>query len=182
MRKTITLLLLLTYCLAVISQPAWKEYVYDAHQFKIDFYQMPEFSTERSVLNDSTLITYYWELNVDDPLHENIYYSASQAAYPSEFIHSDSLFPIVDGFINSTQNSLLEDDTFTLLSSSLVEKHGFPGKVYKWKNNSNNVFLEFHVYMVENKLFQLSVVSREGKNHNPLISRYFDSFELIDIP
>jgi hypothetical protein len=182
MRKTLTLLLLLTYCLAVISQPAWKEYVYDAHQFKIDFYQMPEFSTERSVLNDSTLITYYWELNVDDPLHENIYYSASQAAYPSEFIHSDSLFPVVDGFINSTQNSLLEDDTFTLLSSSLVEKHGFPGKVYKWKNNSNNVFLEFHVYMVENKLFQLSVVSREGKNHNPLISKYFDSFELIDIP
>jgi hypothetical protein len=68
-----------------------------------------------------------------------------------------------------------------LLSSSLAEKHGYPGKVFKWRSNSNNVFLEFHVYLVENKLFELSVVSREGKNHNSFISKYFDSFEIINI-
>ena len=182
MRAAITIVLFLTLNITVLSQPGWIEYVYDSHQFKIDFYQIPDFSTESSVLNDSSLITNYWELNVDDPVHENIYYSVSQVAYPSEFIHSDSLFPVVDGFISSTQNSLIEDDTYTLLSSSLVEKHGFPGKVFKWKNNSNNIFLEFHVYLVENKLFQLSVVSREGENHNQFISKYFDSFELINIP
>jgi hypothetical protein len=163
------------------SQPDWKEYVFDSHNFKIDFFQKPDFSVDSSVFNDSPLITYFWELNVDDPSHENIYYCVSQIAYPSEFIHSDSLFSVVEGFISSTQNGLIGDEDFTFLSSLLVEKHGYPGKVFKWKCNSNDVFLEFHVYLVENKLFELSAVSREGKNHNPFLARYFDSFEIINI-
>jgi hypothetical protein len=181
MRTTINLLLFLTFSITVLSQPDWKEYVYDSYQFKIDFFQEPDFSADSSVFNDSPLITYFWELNVDDTLHENIYYSISQVAYPSDFIHSDSLFAVVDGFISSTQYSLIGDDSYTLLSSSLVEKHGYPGKVFKWKNNSNNILLEFHVYLVGNKLFELSVVSRERKNHNQFLSMYFDSFEIINI-
>jgi len=181
MRTTINILLFLTFSIKVLSQPDWKEYVYDTHHFKIDFLQQPDFSVDSSVFNDSPLITYLWELNVEDPSHENIYYSVSQSTYPSEFIHSDSLPAIVDGFIGSTQNSLIGDENFTLLSSSLIERHGYPGKVFKWKSNSNNVFLEFHVYLVENKLFELSVVSRAGKNHNPSLDNYFGSFEIINL-
>jgi hypothetical protein len=181
MRTTIIILLFLTFSIKVFSQSDWKEYVYDTHHFKIDFFQMPDFSVDSSVFNDSPLITYFWELNVDDPLHENIYYSVIQSAYPSEFIHSDSLSDVVDGFISSTQKSLIGDESFTLLSSSLIENHGYPGKVFKWKSNSNNVFMEFHVYLVENKLFELSVVSREGKNHNQFLEKYFESFELINL-
>lgn len=181
MKTAINILLFLTFSMTVHSQPDWKEYVYDTFHFKIDFLQQPDFSVDSSVFNDSPLITYFWELNVDDPLHENIYYSVSQVNYPSDFIHSDSLSAVVDGFIGSTQNSLIGDENFTLLSSSLTEKHGYPGKVFKWKSNSNNVFLEFHVYLVENRLFELSVVSREGINHNPFLDKYFGSFEIISL-
>ncbi len=181
MRAIINMVLIMIFSMTVLSQPDWKEYVFDSYNFKIEFFQRPDFSADSSVFNDSQLITYFWELNVDDPLHENIYYSISQSVYPSDFIHSDSLFPVVEGFIGSTQNSLFGDEDFTLLSSSLSEKHGYPGKVFKWKSNPNNVFLEFQVYLVENSLFELSVVSRERKNHNPFISRYFDSFEIINL-
>jgi hypothetical protein len=175
------ILLFLTFSIKVLSQPGWKEYVNESYKFTIDFFQTPDFSVDSSVFNDSPLITYFWELNVDDPQHENIYYSVSQVNYPPDFIHSDSLFPVIEGFINSTQNSLIGDDSYNLISASLVQKHGYPGKVFKWKNNSN-IFLEFHVYLVKNKLFELSVVSRAGENHNQFISMYFDSFELISIP
>jgi hypothetical protein len=181
MRTSFILLLFLTFSGTVFSQPEWKEYVYHSYDFKIDLFQEPDFSYDSSVFYDSPLLTYFWELNVDDTLHHNIYYSVSQTFYPSEFIHSDSLFNVVDGFMSSTQNSLIEDENYTLLSSSLAEKHGFPGKVFKWKNNSNNIFLEFHVYLVESKLFELSVVSKEGKNHNRFLEKYFDSFEIINI-
>ena len=181
MRTTFNIVLFLTYSITVLSQPDWKEYVYHSYDFKIDFFQKPDFIADSSVFNDSPLVTYFWELNVDDPLHDNIYYSVSHVAYPSEFIHSDSLFHLVDGFISSTQNSLIEDENYTLLSSSLAENNGFPGKVFKWKNKSNNILLEFHVYLVENKLFELSVVSQEGKNHNQFLDKYFDSFEIINI-
>jgi len=181
MSAIINLLLFLTLSITLHSQPDWKEYKYDTHHFKIDFLQQPDFSVDSSVFNDSPLITYFWELNVEDTLHENIYYSVSQSSYPSEFIHSDSLSDVVEGFIGSTQNSLIGDDNFTLLSSSLIEKHGYPGKVFKWKSNSNNVFLEFHVYLVENRFFELSVVSQAGKNHNPFLDKYFGSFEIISL-
>lgn len=181
MRATVNILLCLIFSHTVYAQNNWQEYVYDAHQFKIDFFQKPDFSADSSVFNDSLLITYFWELNVDDSQHDNAYYSVSQVTYPSYFIHSDSLFPVIEAFINSTQNSLIGDDSFKLLSSSLAEKHGYPGKVFKWKSNANDIFLEFQVYLVKNKIFELSVVSREGENHNPFITRYFDSFEIINI-
>ena len=128
------------------------------------------------------MITHFWELNITDESHPNIYYSASYTFYPSDFIHSDSLFSEVESFINSSQNSLLEDDSFTLLSSTLAERQGYPGKVFKWKSTLSDRFLEFHVFLVENKLFQLSVVSREGENHNLFINKFFNSFEIINTP
>jgi hypothetical protein len=182
MKASISIVLFLITGLTVLSQPVWKEYVFDKHDFKIDFCGRPEYSVDSSVFNQSKLVTCFWEVKADDPLHDNLYYSVSRAAYPSEFIHSDSLPAVVDGFISSTQSTLTGDENFTLLSSSLTEKHGYPGKIFKWKSISNNVFLEFHVYLVKNVLFELSVVTREGKNHNPFISRYFDSFQMVNIP
>lgn len=181
MRAIINLLLFVGIGITGYSQPEWREYVFDSQNFKIDFFQQPEFSADTSVFSDSPLISHFWECKVDDPSHDNVYYNISRMAYPSDFIHSDSLFTLVDGFIGSTQNSLINDDNFTLLSSYLVEKRGYPGKVFKWKSNANDLFLEFHVYLVENKLFELSAVTREGKNHNPDLTRYFDSFEIINI-
>jgi hypothetical protein len=182
MKAIVSITMFLAAGLTVLSQPVWKEYIFDKYDFKIDFYGRPDYSVDSSVFNQSKLVTCFWEVNVDDPLHDNIYYSVSRVAYPSEFIHSDSLPAVVEGFISSTQSSLTGDENFTLLSSSLTEKNGYPGKIFKWKSNSNNVFLEFHVYLVENALFELSVVSREGRNHNPFISRYFDSFQMVNIP
>lgn len=167
--------------MTVLSQADWKKYEYDSHQFKIAFYQEPDISVDSSDFNNSPLTNNFWELNIEDPLHDNLYYSVSKIAYPSGFIHSDSLFSTVEGFISSTQQSLIGDENFTLLASSLTEKHGYPGKVFKWKSNSNGAFLEFHVYLVENKLFELAVVSRAGKNHNPSLEKFFKSFEIINI-
>ncbi|OFX87423.1 MAG: hypothetical protein A2W99_07215 [Bacteroidetes bacterium GWF2_33_16] len=172
---------LLLSSLVSIAQINWKIYDYSSLNFKIGFYNEPNLSIDSSFLNDSPLISYLLETNIEDSLHENNYYSVSLVTYPTDFIHSDSSLSTVEGFINSTQNSILDDEIYTLLSSTLIEKDGFPGKSFKWKNNSSNIFFEFQVYLVENKLFQLSVVSREGKNHNTFINKYFDSFELINI-
>lgn len=179
--KHLILGLFLVFSLISKAQSDWKKYDYSSYNFSVSFPQEPQFSIDSSTFNDSPLNTYFWELNVSDTLHSNSYYSVSLTTYPSDFIHSDSLLTVVEGFINSTQNSLLEDDSFTNLSSSLIEKKGFPGKVFKWKNNSNDIFLEFQVFLIESSLFQLSIVSREGENHNKLINQYFDSFEIVNV-
>lgn len=162
------------------GQSEWKTYEYILKNFKISFIQEPEFSVDSSGFADSFLKTYYWEVNVSDSLHENNYYSISAETYPSDFIHSDSSLNVIEGFINSTQNSLLEDTDFKLLSSTLDEKFGFPGKVFKWKSNTNDNFLQFQIYLIENTLFQLAVVTKATESHNVFINKYFDSFKLID--
>lgn len=162
------------------GQSDWKTYEYNPQNFKISFIQEPEISVDSSEFGDSFLKTYYWEVNVLDSLHENIYYSVSSETYPSDFIHSDSSLNVVEGFINSTQNSLIEDPDFMLLSSTLVEKYGFPGKTFKWKSNTNNNFLQYQIYLVENTIFQFAVVTKATGGQNIFINKFFNSFELID--
>lgn len=180
--KYLILGLILGISITSRAQSDWKKYDYSAYNFKIEFPQKPEFSIDSSTIDDPASDTYSWELNIEDTLHPNSYYSISLTPYAPDYMHSDSSISVVDGFINSTQNSLFEDESFTILSSSLVEKNGYPGKVFKWKNNSSEIFFEFHVFLIENNLFTLSVVSNEGEHHNILINKFFNSFEIINIP
>lgn len=175
------LVLLVAMNLTISAQDNWQHYNFSDHNFEIDFFQEPDFLIDTASFDTSSLISYSWELNVSDTLHNNNYYSISREAYPSDFIHSDSLFTIVEGFINSTQNSLLEDDTYTLLSATILEKNGFPGKEFRWKTN-DDIFFRFQVFLVENTLFQLSVVSRQGENHNINIHKFLDSFKIVGVP
>jgi len=176
------IVIFLSLMTAVNAQTNWKTYNYTVQNFVIDFCQEPALSKDTIGFNDSVLIESLWEVEVADSTHENAYYSVSYVTYPPEFIHSDSAIDVVVGFLNSTMNTLLEDETISLLSSSLVEKQGFPGKVFKWKDNSSGVFFEFHVFLVENNVIQLSVVTRDGQAYNKMISKYIDSFTVINIP
>jgi len=173
-------LFLSALCVCSYGQDGWKSYNYPDKNFRIDFFQQPNISADTSFLQDTPIVTYNWEINVDDTLHENKYYGLSLTKYPSEYICSDSLLSVVEGFINSSQSALFDDKEFVLLSSSLVEKDGYPGKIFKWENTNTNMFLEFRVFLVNSSLYQLSVVSRESQNHNMFINNYFDSFNLIN--
>jgi len=181
-RLTLTLVGLVFFISSYsFGQSEWKTYEYIFKNFSISFIQEPEFSVDSSEFADSFLKTYYWEVNVSDTLHENNYYSISAETYPSDFIHSDSSLNVIEGFINSTQTSLLEDTDFKLLSSTLDEKFGFPGKIFKWKSNTNDNFIQFQIYLIENTLFQLAVVTKSTESYNNFINKYFDSFKLIDL-
>jgi len=183
MRKIRSLVLLLPILISFQScfQEKWVEYKDDELNFKIKFYQNPEFNAEELLFFEDTITNYSFAVNVSDSLHENKYYSLIVTPYPSSYIHSDSILVTVEEFINSTQNDLIRLEGYTLLSSTLTEKNGFPGKIFKWKIDNSNIFFEFHVFLVESTLFQLSVVSNEGKNHNIFIEKYIDSFEIINI-
>lgn len=175
----------LAMCLIFIaplkSQSNWKTFEYPAHNFKISCIQTLESSVDTVPFLDTQLLTFYREASVIDSTHQNSYYSVIYEYYPPDFIHSDSSQYVVEGFINSTQNNLFSDNAFTLLSSSLVEKDGYPGKIFKWKSNPNNVFLEYRIFLIGSRLYQLAVVSRVNENHNKFINQFFDSFQLLNI-
>jgi hypothetical protein len=165
----------------ILAQKNGYNYEDKKHNFKINFFQKPVFKVDTAELQGSPLYIYNWENDVIDTLHSNSYYSLSLSYYPAEFMHSDSSFTVVESFINSSQNSFLENKDLTLLSSTLTVKKGYPGKIFKWKRNVDNVFFEIHIYLIQNKLFELLVICREGKNHNNSIHHFIDSFEPTSI-
>ncbi len=168
--------------ISINTKADWKSFNYNEYNFKIDFYQEPEFSIDSSTFNDLPLFKYFWEINITDTSHLNSYYVVGLTNYPSEYIHSDSSLSVVEDFINSTQYNLLEDSTFSLLSSTMLEKNGFPGKIFRWKNIENDIFYTTQVYLIENKLFELAVIPRLNKNHNVYINKFFNSFEILNVP
>lgn len=182
MNRLLFLLGLLAFSFKISAQSEWKKIESDRYNFELLFYEEPVALVDSTKLQGETLNIYSWELEVQDSLHSNQYYSIYRTAYPSDFIHSDSLFTLVEGFINSTQSSLLEDKEFSLLSSVIDERNGFPGKIFKWKSLSNGVHLQFQVYLVNNILFELSTVVREGEEQNVSIGKYFDSFKVRGLP
>ncbi|MBK7174711.1 MAG: hypothetical protein IPH84_16110 [Bacteroidales bacterium] len=160
------------------SQPDWKKYEYPDQKFNISFPQVPEFEIDTSDFNGSFLYDYFWGTSIDDENQPNTYYSVGLISYPPEYIHSDSALDLVEGFINSSQTSLEEDEDYIKIYSQLIEFKGYPGKIFRWKNKSSDACLEFRVFLVQNHLFELILVTRAGSYFNKEGTNFFNSFEL----
>lgn len=166
----------------VLAQQEWKQYSFPEKHYRIKFYKDAELTVDTIAFEKSSVNTESWQLNQTDSTHANSFYSITRSEYPADFIHSDSAWATVEDFLDSSQSNLMQNDGYTLISSTLLEKNGYPGKDFRWKNNFNNVFFEFQVYLVGNVLYQLSVIARPGRNDNVYSGTFFDSFGLFDLP
>lgn len=164
------------------AQNFWRTYELPEYHFEIDFKEPPLFSGDTSSFEEGEIFSYYWENDVNDTTHPNVYYAIGLDIYPPEFIHSDSSYETIEGFLNSSQYELLDNDDFTLITSELIELNGYPGKKFNWRVNSNYNFLEFRVFLVKNYLYIISTVTYAHANPNSFINKYFDSFKLTDVP
>lgn len=162
-----------------------KQFDYSSNNFKIKFPINPNIYIDSSETiefeknKEFPIFTKNWECDLDDTLHPNSYYIISQTDYPNSYIHSDSTITLVNEFINSTQSGLYENSKYKLLSSGSIEKNGYPGKFFKWRSTESDIFFEFQIYLINNKLFQLSIVT--DQHHNTYIKSFFESFELVGI-
>jgi hypothetical protein len=180
MRIRISLFFVSTLVLAsqAYSQTDWKKYEYPDYNFNISFLQSPEFDIDTSELDESFLYNYFWETSIDDENQPNTYYSVGLITFPPEYIHSDSTLDVVEGMINSSQNSLEEDENYLKTFSQLIEFHGYPGKIFRWKDKTSEACLEFRVFLVQNHLFELILITKAGDYFNQSGTTFFNSFEL----
>ena len=127
-----------------------------------------------------TVISEYMELNISDETHPIKKYALSHDLYPSEYIHSDSTYNLIDQFLNSTQNEYLGDEQYELLASSESILNDYYGKEFRWKNLVANEYFKTRVFLVESSVYQLSVFSRQENSHNKAINEFLDSFQLSE--
>lgn len=163
------------------AEKKWKTYSYKENNFQIDFYKKPENKIDTLYLKNEILLKNSYFLNVNDDNHDNSYYSISHTIYPNNYINSDSSFSTLEGFINSSQDKLVNDENNILLSSIIIYKNGYFGKSFKWKKNKEEYFFENQVFLIKNNLYELNVVSKIDHNHNIYINQFFNSFIIQNI-
>jgi hypothetical protein len=152
------------------------------HNFRIQFYEEPEYSCDSSASADDMRITHTWEVEVKDTTHPNFSYYLEVEEFSPEIMHSDSTGALVDDFLDTFPYLFSGNPGFEVLSSSLIIKNGYPGKECFWLVKEQNNVIVGRLFLIKNKAYIFLVVPNPGKSNNRSIYKFFNSFELIDIP
>jgi hypothetical protein len=144
--------------------------------FSIEFPGEPTARTDTAYLGDTPVIIEKYSMIIENDEGESAELIASISEYPPGFIHSDSTFFLIDGFLNSTILPDIESEKVELLTSSHQFINGFPGKSFKSKLLSNGWRNEKQVYLVENYLIVLETISEKWFWKKS--SNFLESFQL----
>ena len=109
---------------------------------------------------------------------QNMIYLSSFAQYPDSLVHSDRKEQLA-GFFKETLDGLVSSIDGKILSKEDVKIDSYPGKEVKINFQDGMAIIRIRVYLVENKVYMLQVITKIEKDSNESISKFMDSFSLI---
>lgn len=109
----------------------------------------------------------------------NLIYMSSFAQYPDSIVHSDKKQQIV-AFFKETLDGLIGSIEGELLEEKEVNIGQYKGKEVKINFQDGMAVIRIRVYLVENNVYMLQVVTKTDKDNNESISKFMNSFALMD--
>ncbi len=160
----------------------WDLYDFSGYNFKIKFYNDPDFKYENRHTENGYVDIYDWKSYNKDTSSTYLECSFIISDFPKSVIHSDSSDTFIDSQLTEIKNYIVSDSAVVELGTQTIEKNGYMGKRTVAKNTSFETDIILELYAVENKIFQLyfKSYSKDKYKVNPNI--FFDSFELVDVP
>lgn len=165
---------------AILAQDKWIEIGGLQDNFKLNMFGEIIPSIDTLYIEDDEILMHSWTSNIEDESHPNRLYMINSSIYPSSFIHSDSTFSLIEGFLNSGVADLLEDDSYEYLSSTLMILEGYPGKEYKFKEIESGSHIIYRSYLIQNQFLELISISNPEKWFNLDNDKFHESLKLID--
>jgi hypothetical protein len=162
--------LLLTACNS--APPSPEVFVSDSGQFEIAA-PAPFEETQQSVetpVGPVEIYTFTAET-------ENTAYVVAYSDYPAEIIEQTDPQALLDSSRDGAVNNL----GGTLISEEVIDLAGNPGRSLVISANANQeqtATINSRIYLVENRLYQVLVVSPEGTESLEESSSFLDSFDL----
>lgn len=148
-------------------------------KFKVSFPTKPTMKEEPFTTLEGKTTQYIF---VSEPkLDDNISYSVSYIDYPKEFtdiISTENTYNLFATF-NSMTVSSGKIELIGLLNQKIL---GYTGREFRFKDTQTGRFSRTRFYLVDNRLYILTIHTKQDKNFNLGINAFFDSFELIDTP
>ncbi len=109
----------------------------------------------------------------------NLIYLSSYAQYPDTLVHSDRKEQLA-GFFKETIDGLVSSIDGKRLDEKMVQLGEYQGKEVKINFQDGMAIIRIRVYLVENRVYMLQVVTKTENDSNESISRFMNSFALID--
>lgn len=109
----------------------------------------------------------------------NLLFLLSIYEYPAYSVHSDST-EMHEHFFEATIDGATSGVGGELIYSDDIQMDGFPGKMWRINYNGDKNVIRTRAYLVEQRLYLLSVVTIKAFSINAANDRFFDSFRLFE--
>lgn len=179
MNKLLIFFSILLFPIFLFSQDNWQRIGGEKFHFTTDFHSLVQYTMDTIASGKEPVLLHTWVGVPEVDSHPVISYKASISNYPNNFINSDSSFLLIEGFLNSAALELLESPGLELLTSSLIFKDGYPGKVFQIREKETNALMEMHCFLIENHYLEMITISRTNNWFSHQKNRFFESMSLI---
>lgn len=135
--------------------------------------------SDTTLYGNNLIVNYVWKSVERTADNRNIFYNVATTTYPSHVIHSDSV-GMVQVLFSDKEPAYFLNSQYELIERNDISRFGYPGTHFIWLNKEDNSRICNYYYMVENKLYYLSIVL-PGWNDEMIALRdqFINSFDLI---
>ena len=154
----------------------WESFKFDKYGYWMDFPSEPEYTPQKVNTEIGALDLHFYML--DNTKKGGNYYSSAYSEYPDSILHSDKK-ELLDGFFKASIEGAVKNIHGELLSEKIIDINGYPGREIKVSAKSISLVLKMRIFLVENKVYMLQVLTPIKNDFNKSINKFLDSFELI---
>jgi hypothetical protein len=167
----------------------WEEVVSFEGKFKITFAGAVMHKSD-TVLTDIGKLNYnvfYNQLNqkaksdqeAEAAAADNLLFMLSIYDYPTYSIHSDSI-EVLKEFFDATIEGAAQGVNGELIYANDIKMDQYPGKLWRINYNNGEGVIRTKAYLIQKRLYLLSVVAEKTYGMNNVSDRFFDSFEILE--
>jgi hypothetical protein len=151
------------------TEPEWKEYISSDGEFTIEAPGDPEIedSPIETPLGTLTIRMYIWDLG-------DIAYLAAYVDYPQEIFD----YQTPEELLDFAADGAVEGISGILISKTPITYEQHPGLELKINAPADDATAIARIYLVENRLYQVLVVTYIGEEKPEKTARFLDSFTI----
>ena len=113
------------------------------------------------------------------PKEDNLIYGCIETEYPDSLIQASKDESYISGLFRGGIDGAVNNVQGKLLSESIISIQGYPGREIKVDFKDGLAIIRMRFYMVKNKMYILQTITLTGKDPNPSINQFFNSFRLL---
>lgn len=154
----------------------WQTIQSEKGNFSIEF---PDFEVEKGhstqLIDGEEFKIYYYSINTQNENDANLGYRIDYSFYPdlmtAEQIKEE--FNVQRDFVLSATNSKLEYEY-------VIDTLDYPGRDILFTVDNSSIKTRYRLFFNEGIFYKLTVITEDGSHFNNSITRFFDSFKILD--